>query len=228
MQAGCSFPHQKVPASTEVGLPKAPGYLHVFQELWNQTTLGTVQQKGSFQSLPDLQMAREQQGGQGRECPDKAAHKGLLFPRWEQQQPRLGLVGGRVGSEGTRGGARTWDLTCTQHRFHVPDRLYPLYTLARERATRSGGGFGDFSSSASVRTMQLQLPPAHTLCSQRCQSTEVNCVHSFPNDPDYNEIINCSPTATSLKTSIAGSARPQKNFITASVKPLRRNLWLLL
>lgn len=181
--------------------------------------------KGSFQSLPDLQMAREQQGGQGRECPDKAAHKGLLFPRWE---PRLGLVGGRVGSEGTRGGARNWDATRTQHRFHVPDRLYPLYTLARERATRSGGGFGDFSSSASVRTMQLQLPRVHTLRLQRCQSTEVNCVHSFPNDPDYNEIINCSPTATSLKTSIAGSARPQKNFITASVKPLRRNLRLLL
>lgn len=87
--------------------------------------------KGSFQSLPDLQMAREQQGGQGRECPDKAAHKGLLFPRWEQRQPRLGLVGGQVGSEGMRGGARTGDPTCTQHRFHVPDRLYPLYTLAR-------------------------------------------------------------------------------------------------
>lgn len=173
-------------------------------------------------------MAREQQGGQGRECPDKAAHKGLLFPRWEQQQPCLGLVGGRVGSEGTRGGARTWDPTRTQHRFHVPDRLYPLCTLVREQAARSEGGFGDFSSTASVRTMQLQLPPVRTLRSQRHQSTEVNCAHSFPNGPDYNAIINCSPTATSLKTSITVSARPRKNFITEFVKPLRRNFRLLL
>lgn len=98
MQAGCSFPHQKEPASTEVGLPEAPGYLHVHRELSNQITLDTVQQRAPFRASMIYRWQESSREGRAGSAQTRQLTKGCCSRGGSSSSRALGWWEGEWGA----------------------------------------------------------------------------------------------------------------------------------